>query len=216
MRTIRVTGKGSLKAHPDRTRITVWQEGIYKDYASALKMSALDSEQLRDLLVPFGFARTDLKTVSFDVDTEYESYREKGEYKRRFAGYKYSHTLKLEFDSDNKRLGKILYALSACGLCPEFKISYTVKDPEKVKNELLGNAVRDAAEKAGVLSTAAGLTLGQIQSLDYSWGTLEFEVNTIERRMMCEPTCAEESLPMDIEPDDIDVQDTVTVVWEIV
>ena len=216
MRTIRVTGKGKLKVHPDMTRIVITLEGQYMDYGEALKYSAEDTEQLKDILEPFGFRRTDLKTLSFGVDAEYESYKVKDEYKRRFAGYKFTHVLKVEFDSDNKRLGKVLYALANCQLRPEFRLSYTVKDPEAVKNELLGKAVRDAAAKAGVLSGAAGVKLGDIQSVDYSWGEIEFEYRPISRDLSCDCLGAPGgSYDMDIEPDDIDVQDTVTVVWEI-
>ena len=216
MRTIRVTGKGQLKVHPDMTRITIDLEGVYRDYTDTLMESSRATEELKSLLVPYGFDRTDLKTLSFDVDTEYESYREKDEYKRRFVGYKYSHRLKVEFESDNVRLGKILYALANSFLHPEFRISYTVKDPETVKNELLGKAVQDAVAKAGVLSSAAGLKLGDIQSMDYSWGRIDFEVHPMDKCLdacMVEEKC--NGYAMDIEPDDIEVQDTVTVVWEI-
>ncbi len=222
MRTIRVTGKGQLKVHPDMTRITVTLEGRYFDYGETLKRSSEDTEAMKDLLVPFGFERSDLKTLSFDVDAKYESYEEKRqgrtEYKRRFDGYEYTHVLKLEFDSDNKRLGRLLYALANCSLDPKFRLSYTVKDPEAVKNELLGKAVQDAVAKAGVLSSAAGLRLGDIQSMDYSWGEINFEYRPMDDSMMLKE-CAYEgpdgSYDVDIEPDNISVQDTVTVVWEI-
>ena len=216
MRTIRVTGKGQVKVHPDMTRIVITLEGKNFDYGTTLKRSSEATENLKDLLVPFGFERTDLKTLSFGVDSEYVSYKEKDEYRRRFDGYKYTHVLKVEFDSDNKRLGKILYALAHCSLNPEFRIGYTVKDPEAVKNELLGKAVQDAIAKAGVLAGAAGLKLGEIQSMDYSWGRVDLEVYPMDR-CLAEPMCAGggSSYDLDIEPDDIDVEDTVTVVWEI-
>ena len=220
MRNIRVTGRGQIRVHPDTTRITITLEGKYLDYGETLKHSSDDTEQLRNLLEFQGFARTDLKTLSFDVETVYESYKVKEEWKRRFDGYKFTHVMKVEFDSDNERLGKILYSLSNCLLQPEFRLSYTVKDPEAVKNELLGNAVQDAAAKAKVLSSAAGLSLGEIQSVDYSWGQINFEVEPMGRDLrMCEclPTAASGggSYDMDIEPDDIEVRDTVTVVWGI-
>lgn len=218
MRTIRVTGKGKLKVHPDMTKIGITLEGTYKEYGDALRHSAEDTEQLKDMLEPLGFMRSDLKTLSFGVDTEYERYKEKEVYKQRFAGYKYTHRMKVEFESDNKRLGKVLYALANCVLNPEFQLSYTVKEPEAVKNELLGKAVQDAIAKAGVLSAAAGVKLGEIQSVDYSWGEINFEFSPMSRRMEGLSSCMEPlgSYDMDIEPDDIDVEDTVTVIWEIV
>lgn len=43
------------------------------------------------------------------------------------------HRMELEFPADNKRLGKILYALAHCSVSPEISIEYTVADPEKSK-----------------------------------------------------------------------------------
>ena len=149
MRTIRLTGKGQLRVKPDQTRITLSLEGLYPEYSEALRRSAQDTEEIKDLLTKMGFARTDLKTLIFNVDTEYESYQVKNTYKRRFVGYKYHHQMKVEFDSDNDRLGKVLYALAKCPLQPEFRLSYTVKDPEAAKNQLLGKAKRLTA----ILST---------------------------------------------------------------
>lgn len=218
MKTIRVTGKGQLKVHPDMTRITMELEGMDWEYGETLKKSSKETEKMKDLLVPFGFERTDLKTLRFNVEPIYESYKVNDEYKRRFNGYKFTHVMKVEFDSDNKRLGKILYALAGSTLHPEFSLSYTVKDPEAVKNELLGKAVKDAIAKAGVLSSAAGVKLGDIQSVDYSWGEIDFEVRPMNRFFGADGCKALEpsvGYDMDIEPDDIEVQDTVTVVWEI-
>ena len=220
MRTIRVTGKGNLKVKPDMTRITISLEGTFPEYGEALRRSAEDTEKMKDLLTGFGFGRTDLKTLNFNVETEYESYKEHGAYKQRFVGYKYHHLMKVEFESDNERLGKVLYALANCLVKPEFRLSYTVKDPEAAKNELLGKAITDAKEKSSVLTHAAGVTLKDIQSIDYSWGQINFEVAPMNRMLMAEecmatPMADAGSYDMDIEPDDIEVSDTVTVVWEI-
>ena len=218
MRTIRVTGKGQIKVRPDTTRIIMSLEGLYKDYNETLRLSSQDTETLKDILSGFGFERSDLKTLNFSVDTEYESYKDRdGSYKQRFTGYRYRHMLKVEFDSDNERLGKILYALANGNVRPEFRISYTVKDPETTKNTLLGKAIKDAREKASVLTEAAGVGLKDIQSIDYSWGEIDFEYRPMDggilaERCMAEPTAA---YSLDIEPDNIEVSDTVTVVWEI-
>lgn len=218
-RIIRVTGKGLIKVHPDQTRITMTLEGVYPEYAETLRHSSRDTEQLKDLLAPFGFARSDLKTLDFRVDPSFERYKEEGIFKQRLVGYEFRHEMKVEFASDPDQLGNVLYALANSPIRPEFRISYTVKDPEAVKNALLGKAVTDAREKAAALTQAAGTMLKDIQMIDYSWGEMELEVRPMNRSMALE-TCA--PMPtkqccyeMDMEPDDIEVSDTVTVVWEI-
>lgn len=213
-RIIRVTGKGQLKLRPDTTRITMTLSGVYKEYADALEHSASDTETLKDALAPFGFARTDLKTQQFHVDAEYEGYDDHGVYKNRFVGYRYRHVLKVEFASDNALLGKVLYALAHAAAEPELQIGYTLKDPEAAKTLLLEKAVADAKTKAEALSKAAGVTLKTIRSIDYSWGSMEFAVRPMPR-MLCKAEACSDSIDLDIEPDDIEASDTVTVVWEI-
>ena len=223
MRTIRVTGKGKIKVKPDITRLTITLEGFNKEYSKTLEQSSQDTNNLKKQLSEFGFDRSDLKTLSFNVNEEFESYKEwqdgKETYKNRLMGYRFRHIIKIEFESDNKRLGKILYALGNNDLKPEFRISYTVKDPETAKNELLGKAIKDASAKAKVLTEAASLSLKDIQTIDYSWGEIDFEVRPM-RDMICNsiivPTgYPDDSYDINIEPDDIEVADTVTVVWEI-
>jgi len=217
MRTIKVTGKGKISVKPDMTRLTITLEGTCKDYGLTLKRTSEDTEKLRDLVGGLKFKKEDLKTINFNVDTDYESYEEDGVYKQRFTGYRYIHVLKLEFDSDNERLGQLLFALAASDLHPEFRISYTVKDREAAKNELLGNAVKDAAEKAKILADAAGVTLKEIRNINYSWGEIDLDVHPMnlmcERSMKIAPAAG--AYDLNIEPDDIEVSDTVTVVWEI-
>ena len=103
---------------------------------------------------------------------------------------------------------------------PEFSIEYTVADVEKCKNELLHKAIEDSIQKAQVLTTAANVKLSEIQAIDYSWGEIDFVTKPMNEMRLMECTECEMSAPaaydIDIEADDIDVTDTVTVVWEIV
>jgi len=52
--------------------------------------------------------------------------------------------MKVEFESDNKLLGRVLYALANSTVSPEIQIGYFVKDQEAAKNTMLANAVADA------------------------------------------------------------------------
>ena len=99
-----------------------------------------------------------------------------------------------------------MYALANCGAKAEFRISYTVKDPEAAKNLLLGKAVADAKEKAAVLTQAGGVALREIQSIDYSWGEIDFEYRPMNGairadRSMSMPEAA--GYDMDIIPSDL-------------
>ncbi|MGN0317443.1 MAG: SIMPL domain-containing protein [Lachnospira sp.] len=219
-RTIRVTGKGNLSVKPDTVRLIMTMEGMNEEYDVTLAESAEMTESLKNIFSDLGFDRDDIKTLSFNVSTEYESYQAKdNSWKRRFEGYKFVHRMKIEFPADNKQLGKVLYKLGHSRVNTEFRIEYTVAEPEKCKNELLKNAVTDAKAKADVLTAAAGVRLGDILTIDYSWAEIDFVSRPMEKMMLdecrirsCEP---EEAYDININPDDIDVTDNVTVVYTI-
>ena len=64
---------------------------------------------------------------------------------------------------------------------------------------------------------AAGVSLGEIKSIDYSWGEIKIFSKPLDFGS-CDMLLAEaepKAYDIDIEADDIDVQDTVTIVWEI-
>ena len=218
-RIIRVTGKGQISVKPDLIRLMLTLEDTRETYEDTLEQSGKQVEMLKDCFEKLGFQRTDLKTLNFHVDTEYESYQDEDKsWKQRFKGYKFIHSMKIEFDEDNKRLGQVLYALAHAAVRPEFRIVYTIKDPEAAKNQLLGKAVSDSKEKARVLAEAAGVTLGDIVTIDYSWGEIAFVAEPMRKNMLTMGVSSareSDSYNMDIEPDNINVSDTVTVVWQI-
>ncbi|MBQ7944058.1 MAG: SIMPL domain-containing protein [Lachnospiraceae bacterium] len=218
-RTIRVTGKGKISVKPDMIRLLLNLEEVFEEYEQTLQQSAKQVELLKDCFETLGFERTALKTLSFNIDTENESYKDKqGIWRSKFVGYKFRHAMKIEFEADNKLLGKVLYALAHCAVRPEFRIQYTVRDVEAAKNQLLGKAVADSKEKAKVLSEAAGVELKDIILIDYSWGEIELVSQPMDRCMTLQESCCDMgagAYEIDIEADDIDMSDTVTVVWGI-
>ncbi len=216
---IRVTGKGNISVKPDQIRLLLELSDLRESYEETLRTSTEKVEALKDVFERLEFERKDLKTTYFNVDTRYESYQAKDKsWKKRFLGYEFNHKMKIEFEANNALLGKVLYALGHATVKPEFRILYTVKDPEKSKNQLLAKAIADSKEKAKVLTEAAGVKLGDIMTIDYTWGEIEFSSTPMNRMlepMALEECCTSASYDIDIEPDDIEVSDTVTVVWSI-
>ena len=118
---------------------------------------------------------------------------------------------------DSKQLAKVITAISESGAMPELSIAFTVKNPAEVNEALLISATENARAKAEVLCKASGNELGRLLSIDYNWG----ELNVISRTRYAmeddiQPLMAMSSFNApEIEPDDIDVSDTVTFSWEI-
>lgn len=219
-RTIRVTGKGNISLSPDTIRIMITQSSVEQTYEMAVKASADAKNILTEALGTLGFKKEDLKTLYFNVDSETEGYQAKDKsWKRRLIGYRYKHRMKIEFPKESDLLGKVLAVIARSSSEPEFSIEYTVSNPEAAKNELLKRAVEDSGKKAKILSEAAGTKLGDIVNIDYSWGQVEFVSRPVDTFGLDLPDVAEDeyisSIDVDIEPDDIDVSDTVTVIWSL-
>ncbi len=221
-RTVKVTGKGNLSVKPDTVRLMMVLEGMQEEYDMAVEQSAQMTEKIKDLFEGLDFDRDAVKTLYFNISAEFENYQAKDKsWKQKFKGYKFTHRVKVEFPFDNKRLGKVLYALGHSAMQPEFSIEYTVMEPEKYKSELLAKAVTDSKQKAEVLAKAAGVSLGDIVTIDYAWEEINFVTRPVEH-MMLEGRCMKRSMAadnaayeVDINPDNINVSDNVTVIWEI-
>ncbi|MBM7549301.1 SIMPL domain-containing protein [Peptoniphilus gorbachii] len=216
MKTIRVTGIGSVSVKPDTTSLRITFGGIYKDYEETVRQSAEKTKILREAIEKSGLPGEALKTKDFSIESEYESYRDyNNDYKKRFLGYKFYHRTQIQFPKDNKMLGRILYELFLCSVKVEFSIDYTVKDKDAVKKEVIKRAVENSREKAGIMAIAAGVSLGEVQSIDYSWGEIDIRTSPVDKLEVRKSYALEPSYDIDIEPDDIDLTDTVTMVWEI-
>ena len=215
LRTIRVTGEGTIFVKPDLTRITMSLEETHLDYGEALLNSSKKTARLRDLLVSLGFDRSDLKTQEFSLDTKYKESLKGDDYKRRFVGYNIQHKMKVDLEPDNERLGKILYALGNSSIKTEVDVHYIVRDLENVKKRVLEKAVADAREKADVLTQALGVTLSGVRNIDFSYSRFRFETQSLDLEVLEVSKSATDSYFIDIEPNDIKVSDTVTVLWEI-
>lgn len=216
-RTIRVTGKGKLAVKPDLIELTLSIKDIKKEYDELLKRSSSATNEVKELLEKIGFERKNIKTKSFDINIEYDNYRDKNDkWVEEFKGYSFIHKMKIEFEANNKMLGRVLYTLSKSTSYPLFSISYTVSNPEKYKNKLLENAINNSKEKAIVLANASGVKLGNILSIDYSWSELRISSSPFEKKKwFFEEDDDESDYVIDVEIDDIDVTDTVTVIWNI-
>jgi len=214
-REIVVKGIGKATAAPDLIVLDMNLEVCERDYEKTMRRSSEVLDILRAAVTSAGHDGKELKTTSFNINTRYESYRENGGHKQRFVGYACYHGLKLEFDLDMAALEATLGAIAGCEAKPNFNIKFSIKDPNSVSEQLLESAVDNAKWKATVLAKAAGVKLGAIQRIDYNWS--EHHLYSQTDYQLCDSIVCESAAPMamEIEPEDINVSDTATVVWAI-
>lgn len=212
-RTITIKGIGNVSKAPDMVVIDLKLQAIGDDYELAMELAQVQLEQTRTALMNVGLEKNDIQTTDFNVRSEYENRRTKnGEYHREFIGYGVHHQLKVSFSFDSKYLGTVLNAISASGTSPEISISFTVKDKESIKEELLCDAAANARKKAEILCKASGVKLGNLVSISYDWA----EINVYSHaRYLADDMMMNSPSSIDIEPENIDASDSVVFVWEI-
>jgi uncharacterized protein YggE len=213
-RVIRVKGQGKASVPPDTIEINMILTTVKPTYEEAMNAASRDLNELRGCLRSAGFDKQDIKTTNFRVDTKYENITDpNGNYKRVFVGYEVTNNLRIEFEQNSMRLTRVLNALANCSATPEFSIRYKVKDDTEIKNLLLESAVDDARMKAKVMAEAAGVRLGKVINIDYSWSDIQLykDVYSMDKSLL-----STAGTPMiELEPDNIYVEDTVTVAWRI-
>jgi len=207
-REITVRGIGKVSVAPDLIMLKMDIETVDVDYETTMNCATKLLDTLRSAVESAGHDGRELKTTSFNVDTKYEQYKVKEEWKSRFIGYSCAHGLKLEFNLDMQMLGATLGAIAECDAKPKLKINFSVKDTNAVSEQLLQSAIENAKSKAKILARSAGVALGEIKRIDYNWSEIHIHSDTdVEAEMMlCE---------MRIEPEAINANDSATVVWAI-
>ena len=217
-RTITVKGVGNVSAKPDYITLGLSVTSKELDYEKAMVGSSRKIELLENSINRLGFAKGDLKNTSFNVTTLYENVSDRqGNYRRQFCGYSCVYRFNLSFDFDNGRLSDTLAAIMVCGADPELSISFTIKDPAWLKEQMLERAAADAKARAEILCRAANVELGQLVSIDYDWSEIGFIPPSSDHMAMCVPTGSAElgSHMPEVEPDDLQWNDTARFVWEI-
>lgn len=215
-RTITVKGIGKVSAKSDYVVLSMSLQAHHMHYEKTMDEATEQFEQLKKSLVSVGFDKESIKTNSFDVRIDQKRVEDKnGNYKYVFNGYIVSHTLKVEFDFDSKMLSYALNAVATCLANPQLTIAFTVKNATAINEMMLRSATVNAKRKAEILCEASNVKMGQLLSIDYNWGELNIYSKTrYDMDEDCMPMVSMSKL-IDIEPDDIDVSDTATFVWEI-
>lgn len=212
-REITIKGIGNLIAKPDFVIINIGLVRINQNYAIGYKLFANDMRILQKAVEEVGFSKDELKASSIS-STQNQEY-EKGKYVSN--GYRFSASLSLSFDFDPERLGKALARLSVSEVKPNISIRFTVKDKEEIKNQLLAAAAQDAKKKAEILCMSLGTKLGQLLKINYNWDEIDIYSNMKYEMEACPcgaaPSVADDAI--DFSPDDINLTDDASFVWEI-
>ena len=205
-RTIRVQGHGSVTQAPDRIRISLTILEKRPVYSSAIEGSNVRIAAIRKASDKCGIDPELLRTTQFDVRNE----NEYSEGRSVHVGFIATHAVAVDLPLDQELVGKFLASLSGSKADPSVAISFSVSDPESLKQRVLADAVANATARAETIAKAAGIRLGSIENIEY--GYAEIRVSSEDHDFGSSVLC--DAAP-DIRPEEVEAEDTVTITWAI-
>ena len=225
-RKITVKGIGHITAKPDFVIISLTIEEVNKKYEKAVDEANNRINSLVTALSKIGFKPDDIKTVDYRVSSNVDfRINKKGFSEQIKNGFRCSNRLKLSFDFEGEKLYKVVEAISGCVAEPKINITFTVKDEEAVKDELLKSAGSNARRRAEILCESAGGKLGCLVTVNYNWNDISLlsptrfdSINQTTSLLgeLTAPAPPSFTPAQSFTPDDIELNDSALFVWEIV
>jgi len=166
-RTLNVTGSGKAFLTPDIAYINIGVHTEDKDAAEAVASNNTRSQKVADALKKFNIDPKDIQTTNFSIFPQ-QQYDPNG----KLVGITYmvDNTVFVTL-RDISKLGDVIGAAVDAGANSINSIQYDAADSSKGKSDARKAAVADALAQAKELATAAGVTLGDIQTIStYSSG----------------------------------------------
>ncbi|WP_439882192.1 SIMPL domain-containing protein [Pontibacter sp. MBLB2868] len=212
-RKLQITGKGKLAITPDIILLSFNASAHEWEYEKTVTALNEKVEELRTIIEKEGIERKNLKTKDFSIRKDTSRNKKTEEYE--FNGYKANHNLELELPLEKKLLNTLLNKIAKQLDNLDFSIAFGVRDATQHQQQLILNAVEKAKENAALIAQATGVELKEIIDIDYSYRELtirsqRYDYPVYESEMMTTYDAAP-----DFEPDDIDMAETVNIVWRI-
>ena len=164
-RTISVAGTGTAYLTPD---IAYLYLGVHTEKLTAAEAVAENNDQTETViqaLRDFGVAANDIRTTNFSI-WPIDKYDPSTGAPSGEKSYAVDNTVYVTV-RDLETLGDLLDTVVQAGANTVNSIQFDVADRDEALAEARAEAVRDAGEKAQELATAAGVELGELQSVSF-------------------------------------------------
>lgn len=208
--TISATGISQIKVLPDLAAVYLSIETLEDTADESKTENTIISNKVMDSLKGLGLKDSDIETLNYNIYPEYDwSFN-----KQTLKGYKTVNSIKVK-TTDFDLLGDIIDIAVSAGANRVDSIQFELS-PEKesgAKKEALEKASRDAREKAEATARGLDLELGKIVSVsaqDYYYRPYPF----FGGGLLAEAQAAIKTA-VDINPQELETQATVNVVYEI-
>lgn len=211
-RTISLTGLAQVRASPDMAIISAGTISEAKTARAALSANTKAMRAVLAIIAAAGVAEKDIQTSNFSIQPKY-TYPARASDGSRDApeidGYTVSNSLTV-IVRDLASLGAVMDAVVSSGVNQMNGLSFTIAEPEPLRNEARKQAVAAAVARAQLYAKAAGVTLGPIQSISEAGHVRPPQPMA---RMAMEAAVADAPVP--IAQGEQVIEATVNIVWAL-
>lgn len=163
LRTLNVSGVGVVYLTPDIAYINVGVNTQGPNASDVVETNKAQTNAVINAIRDFGVDAKDIRTTNFSIWSN-PQYDELGQIKS--TNYVVDNTVNVTV-RDLDKLGDLLDAAISAGANSIYSIQFDVEDKTEANKEARAKAVEDAMNEAKGLADAAGLTLGDIQTISY-------------------------------------------------
>ncbi len=204
--TLSVSGSGHVSVAPDMATMRIGVETRADTAAAAVAANNASAERIIDTLKQNGIEAKDIQTSNFSVSPVYDETTFQRREGPKIVGYQATNQVVARIH-DLDGMGTVLDATVGSGANRIDGLEFGLEDDTEVADQARAKAVEDALRKARVYAQAAGVQLGDIQSINESGGGGPVPMYAMAARA--------ESAPVPIERGQTTVSANVQIVWEI-
>lgn len=166
IRTINVTGTGSVDLEPDLARVNIGVRSQSPDVAEALAENSASAESIIQSLMDMGIEEADIQTRNFNIYPQQDQrpVPEEGQEEPTQTFVVENTVAVVVRDLDS--LGDVLATVVEEGANTIHGVTFDIEDREAAIEEARQLAIEDAQAQAEAIAEGAGVNLGQIQSIN--------------------------------------------------
>lgn len=163
---VRVAGEGRVSVRPDVAVVSAGVEATGKELAPTVADASARMRRVLEALAALGIADKDVQTTRHDVQVErpWVNGRQGG-----ITGYTVSDEVRVTV-RELAKLPQVLERVLGAGSNALRGLAFERDDPSPERREALARAVADARGKAEAMARAAGVTLGDVVSVEEGGG----------------------------------------------
>ena len=155
--TIAISAEGKVTALPDIASISVGVMTEKKTVAEAQKENTAKMNAIVAKIKEFGVAAEDIKTTNYSIYPQYD-WIDNRQVER---GFQVSQNVEVKV-RDLSKIGDILSAVGELGANQVGGVTFTIDEPEELRQQARLKGLEAAKAKAQALAEAAGVKLGKV------------------------------------------------------